>query len=162
MDFLSIPVLIGAIVVMLVIIAAFFGGLYIGYDSGALDAQPSNMLTDTELANFVDTAVASANLHRMTAHVKEWADGTFPERDIKRMFLKLYEEIGEWVGNPRDGMEAADILIMLVDGCQLMDIDLVDSFYKKMAINRQRTWEKDETTNIHRHIPMARGTIGHE
>lgn len=86
----------------------------------------------------------SSNLGRMSDAAVTWANSAFPNRTAASAFLKLYEEIGEMVSKPHDGMEYADVMIMLVDLANMYGVDLVSSFWQKLEINRNRNWEISE------------------
>lgn len=74
--------------------------------------------------------------------VHEWANKTFPDRTPGGMALKLYEEIGEWLREPKSRHEFADIMIMLLDAALVHGIEDIDrAILEKLAINRGRTWE---------------------
>jgi NTP pyrophosphatase (non-canonical NTP hydrolase) len=83
------------------------------------------------------------DLRIMQRLVVMWADQAFPDRTPQAALLKLYEEIGELIRNPRESLEYADILIMLVDIAHLHGVhDLGDAVDRKMKINGRRTWKQ--------------------
>lgn len=78
--------------------------------------------------------------------VVQWADVTFPDRHPAMALLKLYEEIGELIRNPKEPMEYADIIIMLVDLAHMHGVtDLGNAVHRKMKINANRQWSQTAT-----------------
>lgn len=76
--------------------------------------------------------------------------------DIQNKFMMLVEEVGEFAKASRKaaGMklasdaskqnaaaEAADVLIVLLGLCNLMDIDLEKAFREKEEHNKKRSWK---------------------
>jgi NTP pyrophosphatase (non-canonical NTP hydrolase) len=81
----------------------------------------------------------------------------FSSDDIPRKFMMLTEEVGEFskAARAHTGMklakdsrdqdlegEAADILIVLLGLCNMMNIDLEKAFRYKEEINKKREWTK--------------------
>lgn len=79
------------------------------------------------------------------------------EDNISQRFMLLLEEMGELAkaARPLSGMkfsadthraemeeEAADVLIVFLGLCNLLDIDLEKAFRAKEERNKQRTWNK--------------------
>ena len=77
--------------------------------------------------------------------------------DVPQKFMMLIEEVGEFAKASRKhaGMgyasdareqdvaaEAADVLIVLLALCNMMDIDLEQAFRDKEERNKQRVWKK--------------------
>ncbi len=76
--------------------------------------------------------------------------------DVRQKFMLLIEEVGEFTKASRKhtGMhyaadsrdqdlegEAADVLLVLLDLCNLMGIDLEQAFREKEEKNKQRVWK---------------------
>ncbi len=92
------------------------------------------------------------DIRDMQFEVVMWADETFPNREFKTTAAKLVmEEIPEWIKNPDDPHEYADILILVLDLAHMKDIDVARAFKEKMGINKSRDWEKDSTGLFYRH-----------
>ena len=72
--------------------------------------------------------------------VVAWANQVLPGRKPNSALLKLFEEVGELVRNPKAAGEYADILIMLLDLAHMHGIDLLSAGFEKLQINRERTW----------------------
>jgi NTP pyrophosphatase (non-canonical NTP hydrolase) len=81
--------------------------------------------------------------------ISSWADNVFPGRTLESVALKLYEEIGELLRNPRDAGEHADIYIMMLDLSRMYGVDVAKAVREKMAKNRMRTWERTEIGTLH-------------
>lgn len=84
---------------------------------------------------------------RMTIEVDDWIGEIHPHRDSFDTAIKLSGEVSELLHamHTREGNlgeELADCMILLLDIANIRGVDLVDEFYKKMAINRNRKWEK--------------------
>jgi len=79
-------------------------------------------------------------IEELTAEVVAWADTAFKNRTPQSAFLKLYEEIGELIRNPRRPGEYADVMIMLLDLAHMHEINLGQATIDKMGTNRERTW----------------------
>lgn len=84
------------------------------------------------------------DIKEMQEFVVGWADDLMPNRLPEQAFAKLLEEIEEWKDRPADGHEAADVLIIFLDVCDLVGIDVVKAFHHKMRINQKREWELNE------------------
>jgi hypothetical protein len=84
--------------------------------------------------------------------VNAWANEVFPNRTPASAFLKMFEEIGEYVRNPRDGGELADIIIMLWDLGVMHGINIQSAIDAKMIVNRRRTWRVNLETGVAQHV----------
>jgi NTP pyrophosphatase (non-canonical NTP hydrolase) len=76
--------------------------------------------------------------------------------DVSQRFMLLFEEVGEFAKAARKHVglgyandvhdqnlegEAADVFIILLGLCNLLDIDLEQAFRDKEAINKKRQWK---------------------
>ncbi len=83
------------------------------------------------------------------------AERGFINNDIAKKFMMLTEEVGEFAKASRKAaglhfaddsaqsdaaLEAADVLIILLGLCNMLDIDLEQAFRDKEEINKQRVW----------------------
>lgn len=84
-------------------------------------------------------------IHTLTDDIVQWADAVFPDRQPQAAFLKMFEEMGELIKNPRNGEEYADVCIMLFDLAHMHGVDLTYAILAKMATNRGRIWEKTDS-----------------
>lgn len=93
-----------------------------------------------------------ADIRHLQERVTAWADREFPNRSMGDIFLKLYEEVGEYVRDPKSSLEFGDIMILLLDVAQKNQIDVYRATMEKMDINEGRQWRVDEGTRIMRHV----------
>jgi NTP pyrophosphatase (non-canonical NTP hydrolase) len=77
----------------------------------------------------------------LAVEVYAWAQQAFPDRTLGSMALKMYEEIGEMLKDPRDPLEFADVMILLLDHAVRHGINIEDAVQRKLIINRQRSWK---------------------
>lgn len=82
--------------------------------------------------------------------IYHWADATFPQRSFTIVQRKLTMcEIPELVLAIGAGdvnsitEEVADVLILLLDMCRLLNIDVLTALKTKMDINKSRSWTVD-------------------
>lgn len=80
------------------------------------------------------------SIESLTAEIVEWANQALPGRVVQSALLKLFEETGELVRDPKKSEEYADICIMLFDLAHMNGVDLTQAIVDKMAINRGRVW----------------------
>ena len=87
--------------------------------------------------------LAGCSLQEVQNSVVEWADETHPDRTPESTLLKLFEELGEIVSDPKDAFEYADAFIVLLDVAYQNGITgmvLEQVIQTKMDINRERQW----------------------
>lgn len=84
--------------------------------------------------------------------VAAWASQTFPRRTPQGVFLKMFEELGELVNDPKSPGELADVLIMVLDLAAMNDINVGMALRDKMAVNYKRTWAWNEEMGIAQHV----------
>jgi hypothetical protein len=90
------------------------------------------------------TVITLQHLQQM---IVSWADEVFPDRTPQQAFIKMWEEMGEVVSEPRNHLEWADVFIMMFDLAHHYGIsgdDLTFAITEKMEINRGRSWTKNE------------------
>jgi NTP pyrophosphatase (non-canonical NTP hydrolase) len=85
----------------------------------------------------------------MTTDIQEWLRQVYPDRKPEAVFAKLMDEIEELKDRPTDGWEAADVMILLLDFCELSGIDIVKAVHWKMERNRKRKWEMKDNKLCH-------------
>ena len=95
---------------------------------------------------------SGADIRQLQSRICEWADRQFPNRTTADIVLKLYEELGEYVRNPKSESEFGDIMILLLDAARMNGIDIRRAIDNKMDINERRQWRVDENTRIMRHV----------
>ncbi len=100
-----------------------------------------------ELEQFahVSPAGEEPNIQQLTNRIVGWADKTFPNRTQQSALLKMYEEIGELVKDPKKPDEYADICIMLFDLAAMNGVNIAQAVEHKMYVNEHRTWRETET-----------------
>lgn len=92
-------------------------------------------------------------LQELQNEVHEWANKQFPGRQPPIAWMKFYEELGEVIRDPKDELEWADLLILILDLAALYGVhNLTDAVLRKMEINRKRVWGTTET-GVMKHIP---------
>jgi NTP pyrophosphatase (non-canonical NTP hydrolase) len=92
--------------------------------------------------------------------IAEWADEVFPHRTIHDVLAKLVmEEIPELLLSLKPE-EFADLLVLALDGANLLGIDVQQAVHDKMAINRARTWVIDPATGLLKHVKESYETGG--
>ena len=87
--------------------------------------------------------------------IATWADATFGPCNTARATTRMNEEVAELLtllSMPYDKdkaqkvhMECADIAITLFRLAATLKIDLMEKVDEKMAVNRARLWQRDET-----------------
>jgi NTP pyrophosphatase (non-canonical NTP hydrolase) len=86
-------------------------------------------------------------LMKMVDEVVSWIHPLLPDRDPFDAAIKLASEVSELqhVLHTKDGdvgAELADCMILLLDLCFLLKVNPDDALMTKMAINRNRNWNK--------------------
>lgn len=100
---------------------------------------------------------ADPTLHDLQAYVADMVrERGFSEDDVPKKFMLLFEEAGEFAKAAREhaGLklardardqdlegEAADVFIVLLGLCNMLDIDLEQAFRNKEEKNKQREWK---------------------
>jgi len=82
-----------------------------------------------------------SDIRELTAEIKQWCDEVYPTRTRDHMIAKLREEFQEFLDEPLNAWEMADIMIIMLDLADCLGFDLPKIISHKMDINRnQRTW----------------------
>lgn len=90
-----------------------------------------------------------SEINQLTTDIITWADSVFPQRTSESALLKLFEEVGELVKDPRDPGEYADICIMIFDLAKMNGVeDLAQAIRDKLAVNKQRVWKRTLTGTL--------------
>ena len=90
------------------------------------------------------------DIRDMTKDIQNWLDEVYPDRTLDSTLAKLREELQELSERPLDGWEAADVVILLFDLCDIVGFDLAKLVHHKMNINRKRKWVK--TDGVLKHV----------
>lgn len=85
--------------------------------------------------------------------ISDWANEVFgPGGSNARVATRANEEMAELLraltsndNHPKAAEEAADIVIVLYRVATRLGVDLMEEVDRKMAINRGRIWERDNT-----------------
>lgn len=81
------------------------------------------------------------DLREMNADIQQWLAEVYPDRTLEHVIKKLNEEIAELQERPLDGWEIADVLILLLDLCDMAGFDPAKLVKHKMDTNRKRQWQ---------------------
>lgn len=85
-----------------------------------------------------------------------WSDATFgANREPSAPLAHLVKELGELLDAPRDRMEYADCLMLLLDAYRKAGgtaDDLVQACFQKLEINKQREWGEPDENGVVEHI----------
>jgi NTP pyrophosphatase (non-canonical NTP hydrolase) len=99
----------------------------------------------------------TVDMLKLQRSVADWAENTFPQRNIMGAINKLtLEEIPELVKelpNPDGdhGGELADCFILLLDIADMLGIDAGQATLKKLEENRARNWNVNPMTGFFKH-----------
>lgn len=85
-----------------------------------------------------------SSIPELTAAVVAWRKTVLEDAHPEMMLSKLVEELEELKEKPCDGHELADIMIIFLDYCDTVGVDIVKAVHYKMEINKKRTWELDQ------------------
>lgn len=138
--------------------ATFFNGEF--YDLMVLsilkDDYFNKIISQTQLLNNLTSASSLEQLQQYFGKV--FQERGFNSQSIKDKLMFLIEEVGELAKairkNQRDSLidncknkdcdsiesEVADVFIILISICNLLNIDLFEAIYEKEKINSMRTW----------------------
>lgn len=93
--------------------------------------------------------------------INQWANNTFPGRGPRSSLNKLnMEEIPELLthlklrGLEGIGEEWADCMILLFDLARIWNVDPAAAIERKMRINNNRMWRKDDETGAYNHVQV--------
>lgn len=97
-----------------------------------------------------------SRFQQMQNELGQWADATFGDRTPQSLLRHLEHEIEEVCENPKDELEWADCLTLLVDAYRLATghntEHLLDACFEKIAINKQRKWSPPNEDGVCFHI----------
>lgn len=97
--------------------------------------------------------IGGESLSMMQKDIISWANSVMPHRTITNACTKLVmEEIPEFLMSDNDPLELADIAIILLDMAHLAGVDLEAAIREKMAINKARTWQINQSTGLLKHV----------
>ena len=99
-----------------------------------------------------------ADLQRLQDEVTGWAEKTFPSQSIESKAAHLIDEAQEIWETPRDLVEHADALLLLLQLTKMAGYtaeDLMVASFAKLDINKRRQWQAADKRGVHKH---ANGT----
>jgi len=85
----------------------------------------------------------------------EWATNTFPHGDTQGHLNHLLTEVQELKEDPKDILEYADCMIILLHVARTNGITvdmLADAVKIKLGINRKRKWTPPDENGAQRHV----------
>lgn len=92
-----------------------------------------------------------------------FTDKTFPDSTARSKALHLSEEAREAAADPTDQLEWADCMILLLDAARKAGYstdDIYNAVLRKMEINKNRIWGKQDSDGVVRHIdPLSEETL---
>lgn len=94
-------------------------------------------------------------LEAVLAEELHWQNETFPHSTSKSRAEHLRREAEELASDPENGMEMADILLLLshlARGKNGPNVNLVESVVQKQKINRGRVWGEPDSIGVVEHI----------
>jgi len=92
------------------------------------------------------------SIYHLQEEVVQWLMNVYPDRTHQDVLVKFLEEVAELFKNPKDPDEVADLMILLVDLAYHGKIDLIQAAWRKLEINKRRTWKIDPVTGIMSHV----------
>lgn len=88
------------------------------------------------------------SLRDLQIEVVDWADSISPLRQPKDAVVKMVSETSELLDavlNDRDVEgELGDCIILLLDLAEMHNVDLIEAGWRKMGINRKRSWYSED------------------
>jgi hypothetical protein len=98
----------------------------------------------------------SSRIQQLQNEIAIWSDSTFgADRPAYIPLHHLSKEIQELIASPRDNMEYADCLILLLDAYRMTGGNadgLIETCFEKLEINRKREWGKPDENGVVEHI----------
>jgi hypothetical protein len=94
----------------------------------------------------------------MDAH-REFARQAFPGQTVEGVIRHFERELEEVYAAPKDPMEIADCLLLLIDIANRAGISagaLVECGFTKLEINRTRIWGEPDEQGVRHHIEVAK------
>lgn len=129
---------------------------------GSKISQPGK--DDLLMAASICQAMADAppNLGEVLMECSEWAFATFKPHSGEGVMAHLLEEWSEFLADPTNGEEAADVMMLMHHWFLLKGIDIRSELVRKLAINRARTWGQRDKNGVVKHIEEISEEENHE
>lgn len=97
-----------------------------------------------------------SEIQRLQNDTGEWSDSVFgANRSPLAPLHHLKDEVEETISCPRDVMEYADCLILLIDAFRMAGgtaDNLVEAAFIKLEINKNRIWGEPDINGVVHHI----------
>jgi hypothetical protein len=98
----------------------------------------------------------SSRIQQLQNEIASWSDSTFgADRPAEIPLHHLAKEIQELIATPKDSMEYADCLILLLDAYRMAGgsaDELIETCYEKLEINKKRKWGTPDNNGVVEHI----------
>ncbi len=105
-----------------------------------------------EIPLHVPRCACSPNVHGLglvLEHTRSWAIAQHGSMAATAVLAKLREEIDEFLKDPVDAGEIADLAIMLYAYANVIGVNLTAAVVVKHRINRNRSWGTPSETGVH-------------
>lgn len=89
-----------------------------------------------------EAKTAGRSLDQLVEDIHAWQTETFVDGTEEGRIAHFLEEIREYLKNPGDGEEAADVFLLFIAIIKNRGIDLRAESERKLEINKARTWAK--------------------
>lgn len=90
------------------------------------------------------------NLDELQQVYGKWSEVTFPKNDLRSWCNHIRDEVDE-LEEGNDPLEAADIVLMLLDHAARNNYSLMDAIKVKFDMLRSRTWKPQNELGIVKH-----------
>jgi len=87
--------------------------------------------------------------------LKSWTEKQFPQRTTSSILAHLRKETEEVEGDPKDIMEYADCMMLLLDAASYNGVrasDILTACYTKLSINKKRNWGSPNDQGFVEHV----------
>lgn len=91
-----------------------------------------------------------------------WAFETFKPHSAEGVMAHLREEWQEFMADPTNGEEGADVMMLMHHWFLLKGIDIKWELVRKLAINRARIWGQRDERGVVKHISEVSTEDNHE
>lgn len=96
-----------------------------------------------------------SDINDLQHELKCWTEKQFPNRDTASICAHLRKETYEVLEAPKDVMEYADCMMLLLDAASYNGVrssDIVRACYEKLAINKDRKWGEPNDQGFVEHV----------
>lgn len=97
----------------------------------------------------------SSDINDLQHDLKCWTEKQFPQRNTNGICAHLRKETAEVEKSPKDVIEYADCMMLLLDAASYNGIhasDILSACYKKLDINKSRKWGKPNAQGFTEHV----------